>query len=207
MAFQPVPNGISAVVRGTLADGHEWQNSYWFSTTGDLFQSDADALAGILGPAYDDIKSYWYTGTVAVDVLVTDRRTEGAPQFVSTNTFPVTGTDSAQPLPAQTSALVSWNTGFRGKAGRGRTYIPGFTEAGSAGDSPVAGLTTALGNFADDIVAAPFNVASLYKGSTVATTGRLRKKPTPRPSGFLFEITGYKIAPAWATQRRRAIRV
>ena len=206
MAFQPVPLGLHCAVRGTLSDGHAWQNGFWFSSSGVLDQSDADTLADLLSAAYDNLKSQWFTGTRANDVLVTDRRTEGAPQFVSTSSFPIVGTDSSAPLPSQASALVSWITDFRGKAGRGRSFIPGFTEAASAGDAPTATCTGHLEDFADVIVMS-FAMASLFLGNTVATTGRLRKKPTPRAAGVLHPITGYRVAPAWATQRRRAIKV
>lgn len=207
MAFQEVP-AAQVRVEGALSDGHRWNNVFYFAPlVGALDAAAAEAIQDLIILPYQNLLAWWSTGTTLTQVVVTDLRAEGAPQFVVTEGLPYVGTDTANPLPSQTSALISWTTDFRSRAGRGRTYIPGFTEAGSSGDSPVAGLTTQLGLFRDQVVSGGFVVASLFLGSSPATTGSRRLKPSRRPVGVVHDITGGTVQPAWATQRRRAVRV
>jgi len=207
MAFYPVDDGAQLRVVGTLSDGHTWNNVFWATLSGSLDQSTADIVTGLLAAAYSNLTTYWFTSTRLNEVVVTDYRTEGAPQFSSTAGLPLVGTASDNPLPSQTAALVSWKTAFRGKAGRGRTYIPGFTEAGSAGDAPVSGLRSALEAYVADMVASTFCMAHRFSGSSPATSGSRRLKPTPLALGVLHQFTSGIVQPAWATQRRRAVRV
>src|ERR1043166_4624679 len=115
MAFNPVTNGIRCQTMGSLADGHSWSNVLWFSGTSTLDQSAADAISDLISDAYSNLITHWYTSTSIDHVVITDERTLGAPQFISTSSFPLVGTLTDNPLPAQVCALVSWVTAFRGK--------------------------------------------------------------------------------------------
>jgi hypothetical protein len=138
------------------------------------------------------------------DFIVTDRRAAGAPQFHSPPSVPLVGGDSSQPLPGMVNALVSWSTAFRGREGRGRTFLTGFCEDSSNGGGIEGATQTALADFADSIVSTTaYVVASLYKGVAIATSGSRRKKPIPRAAGVTHQILGSTQAPAWYTQRRR----
>jgi len=193
MPFQPVTDGAQVVVHGSMWDGTVTANVFGVKQTTTLTQAVADAWSDVFGICYDAIKGYIFSGNTFTGVTVTDLRTEGAPQFTSDHgLFPVTGTSGADPLPGQNAALITWLTGTRGKSFRGRTYIPGLTEASITSGVLTAGFVTALQTFENDVITnANVGVISRYHDSAL------------RNSGIVTVITGAQHHDHVATQRRR----
>lgn len=194
MAFQPAIGTIGVVVRGTYGDGTPLLNTFHYEAegVGDVTQDLADTIAADLASLYNFIHGYMANSVTMHDVVVTDLRTEGAPEFVSTNSFPVHGLNEGQPLPFQTAACVSWITAFRGKSFRGRSFFGGFAEQYSDGKSIDAALVTALGHFGDGIVA---------DGHWKVLSRVHDKAQREVAEGHI--IRGYKVNPHWRSQRRR----
>lgn len=196
LPFQPVPGAASLVVRGTNSNGKPLNNVFHFSLTVTLTQAVADIYSGIMAGYYGNIMGATIDTVQYDDCVVTDLRTDGAPQFVSTSGFPLVGLDSGDELPEQLAALISWNTAFRGRSGRGRTYFGGFDEADNTAGQVDTGLLASLASFAGDLMAdAPaWGIVSRYHGGA------------RRVNGLFQPITGFHIGTIWATQRRRGLR-
>ena len=206
MPLPLTPNTVRVVISGLLPQGRPWINGWWASLSNAtaLTQAGADTYAAALVDAYTDLQPAQHTAFSVQQVVTTDTRTAGGPQFTSLTGMPFSGTNANAPLPEQVCALISWKTAFRGKEGRGRTFLPGFTQDASAGGGPTAAVLTILNEFRDDIVANNvFAVESLFQGTAVATAGSRRKKPVQRLAGVQHLITGGAVSPLWASQRRR----
>jgi hypothetical protein len=149
--------------------------------------------------AYSDLQGGMNAGCGYDEVVVTDLRTEGAPEFTSqAGGFPFVGTDSAQSLPFQTAAVTTWRTALRGRSFRGRTYLGGFTEAFSDGRNPSSTLLTAINEWRDDMLEINDTM-----GGGIGVISRRHNKGV-RLIGVVNQITSGDVATFWATQRRRA---
>lgn len=204
---QLIPGTVQTVIRGIDPSGKKWANVYYQGISVVLTQAVADAFVEPIQDCYEALLPAQHTGFHITDAVVTDMRADGAPQFLSTAGFPLAGSNANAPLPGQVSGIITWKTAFRGKAGRGRTYLNGFTEDASAGDGPTPTVLALLVTFGNNMVATGgLVVASRFLGVAVATTGSRRKKPIPRLAGVTNIVTASLAHPTWATQRRRALR-
>jgi hypothetical protein len=117
------------------------------------------------------------------DMVVTDLRTVGGPQFtVAYNTPGTSGTDA---LPWTTAALITWNTALRSRSTRGRTYLVGFVEGGSSGQNMTDTLFTHIGDFAQALVdgyGGALAVLSKKNGTSEPITSFTLRKPWKRMS-------------------------
>jgi len=160
------------------------------STT--LDSTVADAITADLTTFYNRIKAYVFSGNSYAKCVITDLRTEGGPQFIVLSGLPDDGTSGADPLPGQNAALITWTTAFRGKEGRGRTYLGGFTESAITSGVLTSGLVSAFETGIDDILGHPFTVLSRVKDNVL------------RDEGVHHNITDGTIHTHMATQRNRS---
>jgi hypothetical protein len=123
--------------------GAPWLSTFYFDAAGGTAQQAATA-AGVFWGAVDAGISTSVSWATEAEVATVDDAT-GQITAITTTT-PVTGTggDSNSALPWVVQGLVSWRTGtfVGGREIRGRTYIPGFTEAQSAAGVPEAATRT-----------------------------------------------------------------
>jgi len=128
MPFQAVPNTFQVAVRGTLQGDLDMTNVFHVTDAGaaTLTQGVADVISDFFAEFWDDIKGLLNTECVLTDCVVTDLRTLGAPEFVSTSSWPKTGTNASGPLPNQNAAQCNMRAGLRGPWYRGRVYLSGF---------------------------------------------------------------------------------
>lgn len=208
MAFQPVEQTAEVVAQGTFAGGINWANVFHRVLNTTLDATLAGSLSTDVLDFYDGFNNHLSTGWLLSQIIVTDLREEGAPQFV----FPQTlaGTDSTQQLPPATSLVVTQYTDFRARSGRGRIYLCGFTEDGNIGGGPSTTVRTAVTNAAEGIMegATPaFSVVTRYTGYDLVTypDGTVRKKPHKRANGLYNVVTTVDVKAAWDTQRRRKL--
>ncbi len=201
MAFIPVTDAAEVDVNfhiGSIA----MQNTFGYQISGALTQATTDLAGEAIADAYNHLTGFLGTGVVFDSVVLTDLNSVGAPQYVSAAALPDTGTDANGLLPYQTAALVSWSTAGRGRSYRGRSYLAGFCEDFSTGRDVAAGLITALGLWAGE----------LLNDGNFGVISRFELNPTPPPAtiprapGFITQLTNYTVHPLWRTQRRRATR-
>lgn len=104
--------------------------------------------------------------TIFVEPLVTSIDvTTGQPtagHTVTSTSF--AGTSGADPLPWATQAVAQWHSGVYsgGREIRGHTFIPGATEANSAGGVPDASLINAINAASATLVADPLADLVVY---------------------------------------------
>lgn len=200
MAFIPVEDAAEAVVTYHVG-AITFQNVFGYNITPPLTSVAAAHIASVLVDAYSELLGAQKTTVEYDSCVVTDVSSITGPQF-SPSFVVGPGTDTAELLPYQSAALISWSTDTRGRSYRGRTYLTGFCEDHSSGRDLSTDLKNALGEFADLIVGdGDFCVLSRYE-----------LNPTPPPSsiprtlGIATPITGSTVHPLWRTQRRRATR-
>lgn len=169
-----------------------------------------DTLAGAVftavADAYNDNLIPLMSNLVELQTMVlTDLRTDpGGQRKLQVNQL---GALSDNILPTQVSAVVRWSTDTRGRSFQGRSYIGGFTEANSAGQSPTPTLLTALASFATQL-----RVDLGTADAPLAVVSRYETNPTPPPSSIprvtnlSTEVTGYFVDQAWHTRRSRALK-
>jgi len=200
MPFQPVEDSGQAVSFITLSNAYEAACVFGFKLTVDMTQDLADFVHENIRAAFDEISDFWSDQTTLTHSVVTDLRTEDGPQYTSVEGGDLVGTSGVQPLPNQLAALISWGSDLRGPGGRGRTYIPGFSEAYSNGVFLESALVDSLGDF----------VTTLNGGHSVyfqpAVISRYLHLE-PRDPAISNRFTSGTIHNQWATQRRRAPKV
>ena len=126
MVFQPVPDTVAVVVEQG-SDTINWSNTLHFSRPS-FVEADMDTL-GI------DVFDAWASGGVSYlannfsfrKVTVYDLRVDGAPVRVPTVT-PQAGQKADEYIDVNACLVITTRTNQRGRSGRGRSYISGFTE-------------------------------------------------------------------------------
>jgi len=107
------------------------------------------------------------------------------------------GTAGAEALPRQTAGLVSFYTGYPGRRGRGRMYMPfPAQDDNQATGHPVAGYVTAVESLVD---------ALLGLGLVIGAAGDCTFIPVlyHREAASGDKIETRIVRAVWATQRRR----
>lgn len=182
-------------------------NTFNFNIGDDPFDATVAAdITGAIATAYNDNIAPVLSNTVSLLAqYITDLRELNGTQFV-TGTLD-TGALSDNPLPSQTAACITWRTDTRGKSFRGRSYLGGFTEAGSSGQSPTSTVYDAVVAFASDLITGaqtagwPLSIVSRYHQVVPGTP------PTvPRVTNLITQVTSSTVDAAWKTQRRRALK-
>src|ERR1051326_8051069 len=128
-----VTDALQVTVHGTSASSEILENVFGIVFTGTLTQAYADAVSDYFATAYTELQGGTADDVSYNSVTVTDLRPVDGPQFESTSSWPIVGTDSGDMLPLQTAGLISWYTARRGRSFRGRTYLGDFCENFSSG--------------------------------------------------------------------------
>lgn len=134
------------------------------------------------------------------DVTVQDLSSEGAPKYVNGDENGTTGTLIQDSVPNNTSGLVSHATNDTGRSARGRTYIPGISEADeSDGLLTIARRNNILidwGTFIAGVAVLgwDFVIAQRFSAGVQLTVGVMRL------------VTSERMKQELGTQRRRQVR-
>jgi len=118
---------------------------------------------------------------------------------VSSVTGAGAGTVVSDPLPTQAAMLFSKQTPVPGKIGRGRLYLPFWTEDDNDNTGKPTNAALVAGNAVATILLNPIVIVS--GGSTVTMTPCLAKKSN---AWLPLILSGYVQRTQWATQRRRS---
>lgn len=196
-----VPDTTKIAVEQHIGDARMVNTFYCrFPSPGDSDLADmAAAVRASWGNLVAHLSDAWQIDqTVATDISVL-----GGHQVVNSSVLAGTATDN--PIPYQAAALCTWRTARVGRNFRGRSYVGGFTEAGSAGGAPTNVVVGHLEDWADDIK------TSLDALGLFVVVSRVELNPTPPPpsryraTNLTTAIASHTIRPGWATQRRRTI--
>lgn len=166
----------------------------------------ANAIAGAYVAAWTAELQSSIADTVSIDgIVVTDLRTTTGPSFDLAYTVP--GTETSQLLPGQVAAVVKWKTALRGRSYQGRTYLGGFGEDQSAGQSPSPTCLTAIQDFADALIGglstanADLSIVSRYEPNPSPPPGSI-----PRVTNIRTAVSSAQVDQAWHTHRSRALK-
>jgi hypothetical protein len=190
-------------VVGIGSAGQELINVYHYEKT-----AGGDDDAGVLLiDAWVANLSVDYAGLISnlCAIIGFEVRNLDQPEFGTDYTLPeaVQGSQPGEMLPPQTSAVISWRTGFIGRRRRGRTYVWPAGEANqNAGqwNGPYLTLLAAFGAEAIDISDAGLNVWRMVIYSKPVD-------PPGVPPILVTPVSSVVIPTFTATQRRRRVGV
>jgi hypothetical protein len=136
--------------------GTPWLSTMYFSSGG--LQSDADAAVVSVGAfwnAVDAGMSSTVSWSTEPDVADIDLATGELETSWSTTPQTGSGASAGDMLPTLAQALVRWRTPgvVNGRRVRGRTFVPGVTEAFAAAGRPIAAYLTTLNTAAAALIA------------------------------------------------------
>lgn len=199
MAFIPTEHCARVVV--TYAKGtEEWSNVYHATKT-DFVRADMEALAAAVDAIFTSTVLDTFSSDVRYQVTtVYDIRTlTGEIVFDNSHTGP--GTASFDVVPINTAVVVTLRTATRGRTGRGRSYIAGYSEGGiEDGEWNATTLAQAL-NLVLDIKAAIESAGWTMVIRSIQTDGIENNPAVTRPVTQVA-VRGGKVG----TQRRRVDR-
>ena len=128
MTFVPFPDMVKCVQNWSSPLG-QWHNILYFW----LPDFDADDIAQLA--AYmehflsTDFKAGMTTNTTYVGVTIYDMTEENGAVYNFVHSPPIAGSDETyEKLPLSTCIGITLRTNHRGRSGRGRLYLAGFTE-------------------------------------------------------------------------------
>lgn len=135
MAFIPANNVIKC----------EWVYSLEGSTCENVFYYELNAPADVsfMQSAASELKTMWVdhfrarlaSALELVKIKVTSMDAQNAPGIEYTSGLPLAGLSAGECLPANCAAQITFYTGLRGRAYRGRIFVPGVPEASTNGSS------------------------------------------------------------------------
>ena len=129
-------------------------NFLYFSEEGGT-AAQAQAAVKTFWQAVDDLMHTTVAYTVSGDVEYVSESTGEIFGIGTTDAYTGNGAGTGDILPPATQGLIRWRTGFyvSGREIRGRTFVPGMTEAiNDASGRPTSGAVTVLNNAASALV-------------------------------------------------------
>jgi len=179
-------NGINVV--GYLCTG--------LTVPGVTDQNIADAMSTNIAPLY---RAYLNIGHAYAGAKAQIIRPVIRP-YVTTVLGNGIGTQVGDQLPTQVAFLLSPRTAIAGRRGRGRTYLPFWSELYNNGtSSPTAAAITAATNWSNQI----FATVNVTVGPSTATLVPVIVGRGPIPTNT--PVTHVVVRVQWATQRRRSL--
>lgn len=166
MPFQPAEDACVAELKWTGPGDIRWQNNLHF-TKAEFDEDDQDVLAAIIGVTFGlaAIKQDVSTDCGLGSVVVTDLRTQGAPQVTA-----IVGTAgiNAADMAAQGAAMVAtMRTSVRGRSYRGRFYMAGLGDDILIDGEWILAAAGRLAEFLEDV-----QEAALGAGFTMVVLSR-----------------------------------
>lgn len=124
MAFVPIPNGVEAIIRGTL-DGENCVQTFGFTYDGDFGNSEMEDLAGAVDIVWGAfVDTYLGSQYEYVETVVRDMRTAIATQVTDNASATAGGNTTGTSLPNNVAIAVARRSNFTGRSARGRVFVP-----------------------------------------------------------------------------------
>ena len=179
MAFQPVGDAVQSILEYG-DDTRQWTNTLWFSNSS-FTQADMAVLNGaIFDWVTIKILPFMHMAWEFRRVTSYDMRSVTGPKVVGNFTgFPGARTGEAAPI--NIACVVTMYTALRGRSGRGRNYLTGFSELDVSStlvhtDPIVNGANAAYNDLFDDVAPTGFahGIAQRYEAGVQLPTGVVR---------------------------------
>lgn len=206
MPFVSVQNTVMVELR-YLSDLQHIENTLYFE------RADAPTPTNI-GTLLDAVESWWLDNIqplipnvlVLTEIVGTDLTTATGPQVAHVPAGGGIGGVADPPLPNNVSIAISFRTGLRGRAFRGRNYHPSLWETGVTKNTLQEEIVTAIQDAYialvghADVVAAGYEWVVVSRFSGVDGDG----DPIPRAAGVTTPVlTALIVDPTVDSQRRR----
>lgn len=196
MTFIPTPHTARVVVRFTKGS-EGYSNVFHFekpSFTLTDMENLAAAVDAIVGGSY---MSIWnnHISYVATDVY--DIRTSTG-QIVTESTTGAPGTVAGEGLPTNLAVVVTLRTATRGRTGRGRVYVAGFSESNLDEGVFNSGTLPQAKSYVDNVIAEGLAVGWVCGVRSIQTDGVINNPALMRPVTDTEVRSGIP-----GTQRRR----
>jgi len=148
MAFIPVANACAAEIRLT-SDSQLVALTLGFYNSGGVNQANLDALSDLLAEFwYGQLRTGMRSTVTLREVYVRDLTSSSGPTSTNTDRAGTGGSASVgTAMPNSIAVCVSFRTGLRGRANRGRNYYFGF------GTSQMTGLNYITSTFRSSLIA------------------------------------------------------
>lgn len=209
-----IPSCAQVVLVWTLPDGKTAHNvlygRYSGTFAGTATQSNAIHTALSTGASWTALAAFLNTGTAFIGVTLRNVGIADQP-IIGSATATALGTGVGAPLPDETAAVITLRTALVGRANRGRLFIPGWNiTAAAAGGVMVAGMVTALTNWAATIVGAlsgqGYTLVIGQRQRVAYTSPVTGRQFGPRPANSV-PVTSLQVRDNhWDSQRRRGLK-
>jgi len=202
MAFQPLPDGVRAVLKYGYAGGREWSNTFWL-TRADFTETNQQDLANLIQDEFENMcDDFLQEGWSLLSCTVYDMRSEFAPIKVDERAA-YAGSIIGQQGAINAALVVTLYTATRGKSGRGRHYITGFSEDDMVSDSV---SDTTVVEAIEDAYNAWIDTAETNGWTWVVASGQQNK--VVLENRIPYAITSCAVrSPTFGSQRRRIDRI
>lgn len=183
--------------------GSPWLSVMYFSGTDQAGADQAVADVGAFWGAVDAGMSSAVSWSTNPDVQVLDAATGALTDAFSTTPQAGSGASAGDMLPTAAQALLRWRTSgiVNGRIVRGRTNVPGVTEAFAAAGRPIAAYITTLNTAAAALLAG----ASIFQVWSRPHVQDFDDSPTSPPTraGSAHVVTSGSAWSEFAVQRSR----
>lgn len=192
MPFVAIPDTIQVDMVNSLGGqtvvwGWQWEKAGGFS------MSVAESFADEIFVWWDEQIKPLLSANLTLDIIrLTDLSSSTGFVIEWTTQLPEAHTGVEPSLPGSAAAVVSFKTGNRGRAFRGRCYIPGLMETDVNVNTLTPAFITALG--------AAFNVSASL--GTLIGADQVVASRTTDP-GFTTPVIDWIVRPTVKTQKRR----
>jgi hypothetical protein len=197
MAFIETPACARVAIAGLLF-GRQIVNTLWFSGASNYAEGDLEDLSVFVG-------TWWTTQVlpvVSIDYTVGtitayDMSSQSGPVFV--NNIVAAGADASPSASGQNACVVTFNTPFRGRSGRGRNYISGIAEAELSANTVSSTVRTQL-----SVAYGALNAAVQTANNSIHNVVSFYENGVARGTGFKQPVTSYKARINVKAQRARS---
>lgn len=192
MAFVPIARAVQCNFIGVW-NGQPAVTGFQLAMNSQPTITDAIELGGILAGWWgSEISGYLSNAYFLNQIDIIDLSNQAGFYVNHTNSLPDQGANTAPSLPNNVAMVVTFKTSQRGRAYRGRAFLPGFTEADSTGYTWNP-LTTAAMEAAFEALETYFDPETWYHVVASRSTD----------PGFVTLVTDYLVRPTTHTQKRR----
>jgi hypothetical protein len=205
MPFVPVPNTV--MVEAIYEwDGQRVENTFYFERLSEPTLEEVTLfLEGINTIIQTELLPLLSNAIQLVELVATLLTTAESFSVSKTISPPVTGGVVGESVPSNVSYVITFKTALRGRANRGRNYVPGLPNAAVDTNTIVAGTRTGLLDFYTTLRAGASEggwsmvVVSRYSG--VDAQG----KPIPRLVGQTTPISSFVTFDSTVDSQRRRL--